>query len=35
MMFVTGFVGLAMSIGASTVQLHHVIGFARHVCGVN
>ncbi len=35
MLFVTGLIGLAVSIGASTLQLHHVIGFARHVCGVN
>lgn len=35
MLFVAGLAGLAMSIGASSVQLHHVIGFARHVCGVN
>lgn len=35
MLLVSGLGGLAMSIGASTVQLHHVIGFARHVCGVN
>ncbi len=35
LLFAAGCAGLALSIGASTVQLHHFVGFARHVCGVN
>jgi Zn-dependent protease with chaperone function len=35
LLFATGLAGLALSIGASTLQLHHFVGFARHVCGVN
>jgi hypothetical protein len=32
-LFVFGVAGLLLSLGASTVQLHHLIGFAIHVCG--
>lgn len=30
-----GVTGLAISVGASTVQFHHLVAFVNHVCGVS
>jgi hypothetical protein len=34
-LFVFGVAGLLLSLGASTVQLHHLIGFTIHICGAD
>lgn len=33
-LFAVGVIGLGVSIGASTLQLHHLVGFLEHVCGI-
>lgn len=34
-LFSAGVTGLVASVGASTLQLHHLLSFLRHVCGID